>query len=231
MFFQFIAATNGELIKKILRPIRLIYLIRIIEEIMRIGRFRRLESTLETLQIILHGTGGQMIHHVSLTTGGRPFHFLESFPTKSSNQFPITLRCFPLQSAVFCHLIRHINTPAFIRISHKPAQLCIRQLFGIGNHYFFLKRLPALPFIFSDEKLTGSIFYPDFRASKRPSGPSVHINLHPQAGSFTLRILQHLHPRGRKKWNLICLIPLDPINRGDLHRSHPCFRIGIQITG
>ena len=102
VFFQFITATRQKLIKKSFRPVRPVNLIGVVKEIMGIScstTCRILElsvkSAFKASEIVFHGTGREMIHHIPLTAGCRTLHLLQSLAAKGGNQTPAPFRSFP----------------------------------------------------------------------------------------------------------------------------------------
>ena len=102
VFFQFITATRQKLIKKFFRPVRPVNLIGVVKEIMGIScstTCRILElsvkSAFKASEIVFHGTGREMIHHIPLTAGCRTLHLLQSLAAKGGNQTPAPFRSFP----------------------------------------------------------------------------------------------------------------------------------------
>ena len=109
VFLQFVATTAGELFKQVVRPVGTINLVRVIKEIVGICRRRSGRTigclsgkgTFKTSQIVGDGFRGEVIHHISFSTGGRAFHFLECLPYESGNQLPFSFRSFPVQFSVY----------------------------------------------------------------------------------------------------------------------------------
>ena len=185
---------------------------------------------------------GQNVHHISLAAGSGTLHLLQGLTTEGGYQSPVSLRRFPSEHAVFhfrgqVQALR-ISRPVSLRIgfagqaeSHQPFQFGIRKLFGVFHFYLPGEAFSPFQLIFRDKEFAGRIFYGNFRSAERPAGAGIHIDQHTQPGRFPLRMPQHFHPTGRKERNIVRLISLHSVDRGDFHRPHTCRRIGFEVTG
>ena len=64
---------------------------------MRITRLAAFESTVKSGEIVLDGSLGKMVHHVSFPSGGGTFHFLTCLAVIKRYHFPFSGRGFPYQ--------------------------------------------------------------------------------------------------------------------------------------
>ena len=62
----------------------------------------------------------------------------------------------------------------------------------------------------------------DKRTTKGPSCACCHIGLNAQLSTSVFHIFEHPHPTGRKIGNVVGIIALHTINRGDFHTTDAC---------
>ena len=246
MLFQLIAPALLELLKDRRCPVGSIDLVAVVEESVWIGNVIVCKSLLETLQIVLHSLGIEMVDHPPFSTRCSPIHQLLGTCHIDGEDLPsaLTILRFPCQHIVgyqACEILRwslsiepighhlmhpgsapHIPSVFLCRRSHlQVRRRCKVQLdFWYSVHQLHqLAHTLHLHRIHSVHHPTGSLFQRHLWASERPTSTSVHIYLHAIAHALLFYIAQNLHPAWREELDVMRLVPFHPIDRRNLQRA------------
>ena len=229
MFIEVIATAFLEFLEERGGPIGIVYLIRVVEKVVRPGCRTSGKRTVETVEVVTHGISVKMVDDIPSPTGSRPLHLLASAALILCDDEPLSRQAKHFQLSVF-HRTHHVDAAPFVALhingkSLNAFELCKAPLFLIANADVYSHRLVGGTFdnngVDNKDHLARRLLDRYLRSSKRPSRTRVHIDEDTIFFSFCLHLLQGRHPLWREKRDGMCLIALYSIDGRYLHRTRP----------